>query len=237
MKQFNGFPARMDFTPIPNYFLNVLLPQIDDDNELRLSLHLFRLLYVKKGYPRFVSLGDLKKDVALKKSLSLSANACADALETALEGLAKRGIFLEFVLSGDGEYEKIYLLHTEANRQVLEKIERGEIAIGELEPVSETAGTVDDLPDIFSLYEQNIGMLTPIIAEQLLTAQRDYPEEWLREAIAEAVSYNKRNWRYISRILENWQQEGKSSGTHRRHPEKSDPDRFFKGKYGHMVRH
>lgn len=30
MKQFNGFPARMQFTPIPNLFFSMLLPQIDD---------------------------------------------------------------------------------------------------------------------------------------------------------------------------------------------------------------
>lgn len=236
MKQFSGFPARMDFTPIPNLFLNMLLPKLKDDNQLRLSLHLFRILYVKKGYPRFVSLSELRQDTALKKSLTFSPGDYETALETTLTKLREQGIFLESVLSGDGEHERIYLLNTETNRQALQKVASGEINIGKLEPV-ETAGSGDELPDIFSLYEQNIGQLTPIIAEQLLAAQRDYPEDWLREAIAEAAGYNKRNWRYISRILETWQREGKSSGTHRRHPEKSDPDRFFKGKYGHMVRH
>ena len=46
---------------------------------------------------------------------------------------------------------------------------------------------------------------------------------------------DKRSWRYISRILERWSVEGKGSGTHQRNPEKTDPDKYVRGKYGHVV--
>jgi len=93
-------------------------------------------------------------------------------------------------------------------------------------------------PDIFSLYEENIGMLTPLIADQLKDAEQQYPAEWIKEAIKEAVALNKRNWRYISRILERWLSEGKSNGTNRRYTkENTDPDKYIRGKYGHIVRH
>ena len=55
MKQFKGFPARMQFTPVPNLFFSSLLPQINDIAELKTTLHIFRAIYGKKGYPRFVS--------------------------------------------------------------------------------------------------------------------------------------------------------------------------------------
>ncbi len=92
----------------------------------------------------------------------------------------------------------------------------------------------EEQPDIFTLYEENIGMLTPLIADELREAEKLYPENWIKDAIKEAVSLNKRNIRYIVRILEHWLAEGKGDGTHRRYS-KTDPDKYIKGKYGHMV--
>jgi hypothetical protein len=74
-----------------------------------------------------------------------------------------------------------------------------------------------------------------MVAEELKDAEQRHPPEWLRDAIKEAALYNKRNIRYILKILENWAAEGKSDGTHQRHPQKTDPDKYIKGKYGHMV--
>jgi DNA replication protein len=90
--------------------------------------------------------------------------------------------------------------------------------------------------NIFALYEQNIGMITPIIAEELKEAEKLYPPQWIEEAFKEAVTLNKRSWKYIARILERWASEGKDSGEHRRSIKKIDPDKYIKGKYGHMVR-
>jgi len=90
--------------------------------------------------------------------------------------------------------------------------------------------------NIFALYEQNIGMITPMIAEELKEAEKIYPPQWIEEAFKEAVTLNKRSWRYIARILERWASEGKNSGEHRRSIKKIDPDKYIKGKYGHMVR-
>lgn len=63
--------------------------------------------------------------------------------------------------------------------------------------------------DIYTLYEQNIGVLTPIMSERLREAARTYPAEWIELAFREAVNYNRRNWAYISRILDNWATEGR----------------------------
>ncbi|MFP3879616.1 MAG: DnaD domain-containing protein [Dehalococcoidia bacterium] len=89
---------------------------------------------------------------------------------------------------------------------------------------------------IFSLYEQNIGMITPMIAEELQEAERLYPPRWIEEAFREAVVLNKRSWKYIARILERWASEGKDSGEHKGNVEKGGPDKYIKGKYGHLVK-
>jgi DnaD/phage-associated family protein len=90
--------------------------------------------------------------------------------------------------------------------------------------------------NIFVLYEQNIGIITPMIAEELREAEKLYPPGWIEEAFKEAVQLNKRSWRYIARILERWESEGKDSGEYKRDIKKDDPDKYIKGKYGHMVR-
>ena len=59
------------------------------------------------------------------------------------------------------------------------------------------------------LYEQNVGPLTPLIADHLVRALETWPVEWIEDAVAESVAYNKRSWRYIQRILEGWQSEGR----------------------------
>ena len=64
-------------------------------------------------------------------------------------------------------------------------------------------------PNIFRRYEQNIGLLTPLIADQIVNAMERYPQDWIEDAIAEAVDYNRRSWRYIQRILDAWSTNGR----------------------------
>ncbi len=66
-----------------------------------------------------------------------------------------------------------------------------------------------DRPNIFTLYEQNIGLLTPLIAEDLKDALNHFPEEWIEAAFREALQQNKRKWSYISAILRRWEMEGR----------------------------
>jgi len=64
-------------------------------------------------------------------------------------------------------------------------------------------------PNIFVLYEQNIGLLSPLIADQLKDAADQYPAEWIEAAFREAVQHNTRKWSYISAILRRWETEGR----------------------------
>jgi len=235
MEQFKGFPAKMQFTPLPNLFFSTLLPQINDITELKTTLHIFGTLYRKRGYPRFVSYRELLSDKSLVSSLRETTRPLDEVLRNALEMAAKRGTILHLVLSRDGVPEDIYFLNTVANRQTIAKIQSGELSLSGLKTERQTYIETEEQPDLFTLYEQNIGMLTPMIAEELRDAEKLYPETWIKDAIKEAVSLNKRNWRYIARILERWSAEGKSDGTYRRYS-KTDPDKYIKGKYGHMVR-
>jgi DNA replication protein len=230
MEQFKGFPAKAQFTAVPNIFFSRLLPQIDDIAELKVTLHVFQALYQKRGYPRFTSYGELLADKSLMSSLKDEA-----ALRKALEATTQRGTILHLAMDRDGKTENIYLLNDDKGRQALAKIKSGELVLSGLEP-KEPALVNEEPPDIFNLYEQNIGMLTPMMAEELRDALKLYPQNWIAEAIKEAVNHNKRKWSYIAAILERWTAEGRDDGTYQRHPEKTDPDKYIKGERGHIVR-
>lgn len=66
--------------------------------------------------------------------------------------------------------------------------------------------------NIFRVYEENIGALTPIISEILANAEKDYGIVWVIDAITLAVKNKKRNWRYCETILARWREEGKDDG-------------------------
>jgi len=234
MEQSKGFPAKMEFTPLPNFFFSTLLPQISDMSELKTTLHVLATLYRKRGYPRFVTYGELLGNASLMSSLRGVAKSSDEALRSALEMATKRGTIIHMVLDRDGVSEDVYFLNTESDRQVVAKIQNGELRLSGLKAVGQTYVEAEEQPDIFTLYEQNIGMLTPKIAEELREAEKLYPEVWIRDAIQEAVKQNVRKWSYISAILERWSTEGKGDGTYRRYS-KTDPKRYLGQKYDHMV--
>lgn len=89
-----------------------------------------------------------------------------------------------------------------------------------------------DRPNIFVVYEQNIGMLTPMIAEDLNDWLDTVPEDWIEAAIKIASQANKRSMRYISGILKRCNDEGHPPEVS--HPSGSDDDEsmpdFSKGR-------
>jgi DnaD/phage-associated family protein len=89
-------------------------------------------------------------------------------------------------------------------------------------------------PNIFVLYEQNIGLLQALVADELRQAEQDYPAEWIEEAFRLAAEANVRRWSYVRAILERWATEGKSDGTSRRDSE-TDYRRYIEGKYADRV--
>lgn len=229
MKAFAGFPQRMQFTPVPNLFFSQVLPHVDDIAELRVTLHIFWTLYQKKGYPRFATYRELAGDRALMAGLG-----GLDALRHGLEGATSRGTLLRLTLERDGRDEELYFLNDESGRSAVEKVERGEVELGAL-PKREPCADPKVQPNIFALYEENIGMLTPIMADELRQAENLYPASWIEDAFKEAVRRNKRSWPYISRILERWSVEGRENGK-RGGDTKEDRDRHIRETYGHMVR-
>jgi DNA replication protein len=143
-------------------------------------------------------------------SYELMAAMGEEILGQALNSAVEHGVLLHSTLNTNGVLEDVYSLTADSRQP--------------------------SAVNIFALYEQNIGMITPMIAEELKEAEKLYPPQWIEEAFREAVTLNKRSWKYIARILERWASEGKDSGEHRGNTKKGGPDKYIKGKYGHLVK-
>ena len=217
---YKGFPRKVRYVPVPAPLLESLLEEIDDLAELKCTLRVIAMLHVKKGHPRFVTLGELQADRTLTRSLGQDRDSASQSIEQGMAKAVRRGTIAVASVEESGARQLLFTLNTEVNRTTLEKIAEGATQVSPL-PVSEPWVEPEDTPNIFALYEQNVGMLSPMIADELREAEELYPVEWISEAISEAVGLNKRSWRYISRILERWEHEGRGHGKPGRYSKKA----------------
>lgn len=70
-------------------------------------------------------------------------------------------------------------------------------------------------PNVFELYENEIGSLSKVISDKLTIIEQDYPNTWIVEAITEASTHNARNLAYVEAILKRRKADGgkgKSNG-------------------------
>ena len=233
---FVGFPDQdMLAVVVPDIFFVDLLPQIDDLAELKLTVYFFWLLNEQEGTLRFVRGDDLRSDETLLKGLNLEneLRSPLGVLEDALQRAVARNTLIRMdvdagpegnlkrrnghdrqcddvspQVEGQSSVEDWYFLNTAKGRQSVAAIRQGRLA--------ELRGVVPDearlrveRPNIFVLYEQNFGLMTALIADQLRDLEKSYPPEWITEAMEIALLNNKRHLNYIRGILRRWETEGK----------------------------
>jgi DnaD/phage-associated family protein len=224
MAPFPGFPDRVRYLALPAVFFSEVLPRIADPAELKVTLHALPILLAKKGAPRYVFPSELLADRMVATSLRVLGEP-GRVLEAGLRAAAARGVLVR-VARPEGD---LYVLNTPRDRAAI-------ASLGNVQPPPAPDPPPPEGPAIFALYEQNIGLLTPLIAEQLADAARSYPPGWIEDAFREAVGRNRRNWRYIARILERWATEGRGDGATGRDPqEPEDRDKYLRGRYGRFV--
>ena len=228
-KGFIGFPdAKMKPVIVPDFFFTDLLPLIDDLAELKLTLHCFWLLNEQEGQLKYLRGADLRGDDTLLRSLTLDNDlrTPAQALVDALERATARGTLLKLEIETgetDKTVEEWYFINTVKGRQTLALVRQGKLE--ELRQVLPAEARLKvERPNVFALYEQNIGLLTPLIADQLRDLEKSYPPEWIDEAFTIAVAGNKRALRYIQAILKRWETEGKDERTHETRGRDSEAD-------------
>lgn len=217
---FDGLPpGKVHFDRIPSIFFSELLPQIDHLGELKLTLYvLWRLDRMEEEF-RFLTLADILKDAVFMAGWQTCGEPPEASINDSLARCVERGTLLKAdIPQGDG-YTSLYFFNTPKGRAAFEAIRSGE-----WRPADEDDRVPIELaperPDIYRLYEENIGPLTPLLAEALGDAQDEYPANWIQEAFQIAVERNVRNWRYVEAILRRWHERGYDVREDRRDTEK-----------------
>ena len=234
-KGFSGFPeGKLKSTPIPNLFFSDLLPEIDHLGEFKVSMYAFWALAQREGRFRYLSRDQIAGDELFMKGMAGAGCTAAEALDEALERAVARGTLIMVSLEHREGKHAFYFLNSAKGRAAVEAIEDGNWV-----PSGDPEAPFDlsiERPNIFNLYEKNIGPLTPMIAETLRDAEQSYPQGWIEDAMRIAVENNVRKWRYVQAILEDWQNQGRHEREDRGDSEKARL-RYVEGKYADFIEH
>jgi DNA replication protein len=201
MSKFSGFTASETFTQVPNGFFH-LLKEIEDLAELKVTLYAIWRIEHMEG-----NLHALREADFEAKALGLDAKQIQPGLKKAVG----RGTLLR----ATRDSSVVYFVNSPRGRAAAEAFEKGE-----RQASFESLAEPRQKPNIFKLYEENIGPLTPLIADTLKDAEGLYYAEWITDAIGLAVKNNKRNWKYIEAILKRWKDEGRAEKQDRRNDQK-----------------
>ena len=237
MDKFAGFPeGKSHYTPIPDLFFQQLLPRIVHPGELKLTIYLFYFYGQLEGTFRFLSRVDFSNDAVFLKGLADNNDKAEAILDEALNLAVERGTLLSAELEISGKKENCYFLNSPRGRAAVRAIQSGQWKMTEPLPIEQDISQ----PNIFQLYEKNIGPLSPIIAEELGEAQDAFPDEWITEAFRIAVDKDKRSWRYVLAILERWQREGYYGRKEKSEDRRSSPEarrRYIEGEFSEHIEH
>ncbi len=190
MNAFKGFTDSETFTLLPDSFFHHLLKDIEDTDELKVTLYFLWRAAHMEGPFRALTKMDFDG-----RALGLSAEQIAEGLKKAV----RRGSLLRV----QKEAAVYFLLNSPRGRAGVQAIESGR-----WDPSKNPSAPPMERPNVFKLYEENIGPLTPLIADTLKEAEELYPAEWIADAIALAVKNNKRHWKYCEAVLKRWKEEG-----------------------------
>jgi DnaD/phage-associated family protein len=218
MNKFKGFTESETFSVIPDTFFHQLLKQIEDMAELKVTLYLIWRIEHMQGPFRALSKMDFNvKDLGL----------ATDEISSGLEKAVKRGTLLMV----QKEAAVYFLLNSPRGRAGVQAAQAGQ-----WDPKTGVAAPPPERPNIFKVYEENIGPLTPLIADALKDAEELYSPEWILDAIELAVKNNKRSWKYSETILKRWKEEGRGQKQDRRDTEK-DHRKYIRGEYADYIEH
>jgi DnaD/phage-associated family protein len=210
---FKGFTDSESFTQLPDAFFQKLLSEIEDAAELKVTLFFLWRAQHMEGPFRALCQTDFEE-----QALGLNADEVASGLEKAL----RRGS----ILRAENEADVFYFLNSPRGRAAAEAFAQGNWR----ESARIMSAPVVERPNVFKLYEENFGPLTPMLADALKDAEETYSDEWVAEAMEVAVKNNVRNWKYVEAVLKRWREKGKHEGKDRQDAGKGS-ERYTKSEF------
>lgn len=199
--RFRGFTGG-SVVSLPDQLFSELVPHLNDPDELKVVLHvLWRLARMRSSGAPWITDQEVRSDAVLRDAFRGESGLAR--LDLALANSIEHEILLAVPWqAADGTVERRYFANSPQGRATVAALDRGAVV---------ERSMIKDRPNIYTLYEQNIGPLTALLGEELAEAEETYPAAWIEEAFREAVRLNKRNWKYILAILTRWQNEGRGA--------------------------
>ncbi len=227
MQKFSGFlPGKQPTFAVYGQFISDLLPLIDNLTELKVTLFAMWAIQQREGTYRYL----LRRDFTANATF-LTAIGGESALDEGLNRACERESLLTAQVELGESLERLYFINTEMGRAAYEQIRLGLWqAGGERLPVE----ILPERPNIYRLYEDHFGQLSPMIAEMLKDAEKEFALSWIIEAMRIAVAKNARNWRFVQSVLDRWQREGKQNEVAQR-PDERDGKRYISGEYADLI--
>ncbi len=189
MNTFNGFTSSETFTQVPDSFIR-MMNEIEDVAELKVTLYaIWRIEHIEGNFRA------LRENDFETESLGLSVDEIQRGLGKCLERAT--------LLKAQHEADVFYFLNSPRGRLAADAFIKGHWreSMQTYAPLNKS--------NIFKVYEENIGALTPLLSDMLREAEKNYPSAWFEEAFEIAVSRNIRNWKYVEAILARWKENGK----------------------------
>lgn len=228
---FTGFTTDK-LVGLPPELFSEVLPQIALPSELKVTLHVFyRMSRLRGSAPRRLSWDELAADKVLRRGLRAISRLRApdELLAEGLDAAVRRTTLLHVVLPDDGRAVNWYVVNTAANRLWAERVGQAGAAL------APNGALPEERPPLITLYEQNVGLVTPMLLDELREAEEHYPAHWIEDAIREAVRANARSWRYIKKVLERWAAHGRKDSQDRSE-RPIDVEKYTNGSYGDVFR-
>lgn len=209
-ERFGGFPGIGKATAIPNLFLTTVLPELESVDALLAFLLVSQVTQEQRGEAPFATADQIWATPGARKTFNRLGGG-REGLERGLEACREAAALLGVRLNGPAGSEWLYFVNNPASRKAIARARAGDL---KLKPETVVAPIETEArPDIFRMYEEQVGTITPLVGDRLIDAEETYPLEWIREAFREAAELNIRNWRYIERILQRWAEEGRANET------------------------
>jgi len=197
-----------NYTQVPNDLFDEIMRDMEGA-ELKVILAIVRLTVgyhreeVKCSIPKLAAITGLSRNGTKAAAKAAQERGLIERLNPNAQGSAEWGLILTRSVSDPSGGQSVPPPRSVSDPQVRLKESTKDNKINT---------TTDAAKNVYQLYEENIGALTPLIADKLRDAESIYPPSWFADAISISVDANVRRWDYIEAILNRWRVRGKDDG-------------------------
>ncbi len=211
-------------------FCNQHLPRLHDADLIKVLFYIQARFARQEGENHYLFVRQLLQSSTLQRWMG--ADHAEDRIREALKNAISGSFLISAKIRTDGN-QLILFPNDENGKRSMTRLQQG---IWSPSPTDDPLEAIAPHKNIYQLYEENIGPLTPLLSEDLTAAQEDYPSQWIEEAIHIAVQNNARSWRYVDAVLKSWQKEGKD-GQSRRNSETYESRRNKSSEFDDFIQH